>query len=101
MHRNVETVDKQLQAAENKLAAVLAIGRTTDMRTEEGLPVRDIFEELDDDGNVICKLHYIRILIPFMTQRSKFRLKSKRGTSADSSSLEKGWRFRERFAYVK
>ncbi|KAI1282810.1 Prefoldin subunit-domain-containing protein [Xylaria sp. FL0933] len=50
--RNITTLAKQLEAAENKLAAtrVVANPEATD---EEGLPITEISEELDDDDNVI------------------------------------------------
>jgi unconventional prefoldin RPB5 interactor 1 len=50
--QNVQSVQKQLQAAEHKLAAATVIS-TLDVRNEEGLPLMEIVEELDEDGNVI------------------------------------------------
>ena len=50
--RNVKTLEKQVEAAENKLAAATVISNP-DVRDEEGLPLTEIIEELDDDGNVI------------------------------------------------
>ena len=52
VEQNVRTMQKQVEAAENKLAAVTVIS-TPDVRNEEGLPMTEIIEELDDDGNVI------------------------------------------------
>ncbi|KAI1740263.1 Prefoldin subunit-domain-containing protein [Xylaria scruposa] len=50
--KNITTLAKQLEAAENKLAAtrVVSFPEATD---EEGLPITEISEELDDDDNVI------------------------------------------------
>jgi unconventional prefoldin RPB5 interactor 1 len=52
VEQNVKTIQRQLEAAENKLAAATIIS-TPDVRNEEGLPVTEIMEELDEDGNVI------------------------------------------------
>lgn len=49
--RNIETLEKQLQAAEQKLAAATIV-INPDVRDEEGLPITDIVEELDDDDKV-------------------------------------------------
>lgn len=53
VRQNVRSLQKQFDAAEAKLASAKIISEP-DTRTEEGLPVTDIFEELDEDGNVIC-----------------------------------------------
>ena len=50
--RNVETLEKQVKGVENKLAAASVISNP-DVRDEEGLPLTEIVEELDEDGNVI------------------------------------------------
>lgn len=52
VQQNISTVQKQLDAAEKKLAAT-SILLESDMENEEGLPMMDIVEELDEDGNVI------------------------------------------------
>jgi unconventional prefoldin RPB5 interactor 1 len=52
--QNVKTLEKQIEAAENKLAAATVISNP-DVRDEEGLPLTEIIEELDDDGNVISR----------------------------------------------
>ncbi|KAI0474732.1 Prefoldin subunit-domain-containing protein [Xylaria cf. heliscus] len=50
--KNIDTLAKQLEAAENKLAAtrIVSFPEATD---EDGLPITEISEELDDDDNVI------------------------------------------------
>lgn len=53
VEQNVLTVQKQITTAENKIAAAAVIS-TPDVRNEEGLPVTEIIEELDDEGNVIA-----------------------------------------------
>ena len=53
VEQNVVTAKKQLTAAVNKLAAATVIS-TPDVRNEEGLPMTEIVEELDEDGNVIA-----------------------------------------------
>lgn len=50
--QNIKTVQKQVDAADNKLAAATIISNP-DVRNEEGLPLTEIMEELDDDGNII------------------------------------------------
>jgi unconventional prefoldin RPB5 interactor 1 len=50
--QNVRTLEKQLEAAENKLTAATIISNP-DVRNEEGLPITEIIEELDEGGNVI------------------------------------------------
>ncbi|KAI9831152.1 MAG: hypothetical protein M1819_005240 [Sarea resinae] len=52
VQQNVRTVEKQLNTAEDRLNAVLVV-RQPDIRNEEGLPLMEIREELDEDGNVI------------------------------------------------
>jgi unconventional prefoldin RPB5 interactor 1 len=52
VEQNVQTVQKQIEAAENKLAVATVIS-TPDVRNEEGLPMTEIIEELDEEGNVI------------------------------------------------
>src|ERR1019366_2435477 len=44
--------EKQLLTAENKLAAAIVISTPDDLN-EDGLPLTEIFEELDDNGNII------------------------------------------------
>lgn len=50
--QNVRTLERQVEAAENKLAAA-AIISNPDIRDEDGQPVTDIIEELDEDDNVV------------------------------------------------
>ncbi|KAI1081889.1 Prefoldin subunit-domain-containing protein [Whalleya microplaca] len=50
--KNIDTLGKQLETAENKLAAATVISNP-DASDEDGLPITEILEELDDDDNVI------------------------------------------------
>ncbi len=50
--KNVETLEKQAEVAENRLAAATVVSRP-DVRDEEGRPMTDIIEQLDDDDNVL------------------------------------------------
>ncbi|KAB2574789.1 Udp-galactose transporter like protein [Lasiodiplodia theobromae] len=52
VQKNVETVQKQVDAAEDKLSKVLIISNPS-LEDEEGGPLMDIREELDEEGNVI------------------------------------------------
>lgn len=49
--KNVSTLEKQLENAENKLATATIV-TNPDVRDEQGLPITDIIEELDDDDNI-------------------------------------------------
>ena len=50
--RNIDTLSKQLEAAENRLAAARVV-TNPDATDEDGLPITEISEQLDDDDNVI------------------------------------------------
>lgn len=50
--KNVESLTKQIETLENKLAAVTVISQP-DSVDEEGQPITEIIEELDDDDNVV------------------------------------------------
>ncbi|KAI1415000.1 Prefoldin subunit-domain-containing protein [Hypoxylon sp. FL1857] len=50
--KNVGTLSKQLEDAENKLAAVTVV-TNPEPTDEEGFPITEIREELDEDDNVI------------------------------------------------
>ncbi|KAL7620782.1 hypothetical protein AAE478_009780 [Parahypoxylon ruwenzoriense] len=50
--KNIDTLSKQLETAENRLAAVTVVANP-DATDEDGLPITEIMEELDDDDNVI------------------------------------------------
>lgn len=53
--QNVKTAEKQLHAAEDKLEKVGMVSEELEdgARDDEGLPLTEIIEELDDEGNVI------------------------------------------------
>lgn len=53
VQRNVETISKQLSVAEEAYDRSIADDEE-DSFTSRGLPLSEIIEELDDDGNVIC-----------------------------------------------
>lgn len=52
VEQNVTTLQKQIEVAENKLATASIIS-TPGVMNEEGLPLTEIMEELDEEGNVI------------------------------------------------
>ncbi|KAL8816899.1 MAG: hypothetical protein Q9191_008247, partial [Dirinaria sp. TL-2023a] len=52
VQENVKSVSKQIQKAEQQLAAAEIIAQA-DFGDKEGLPLTEIREELDDEGNVI------------------------------------------------
>lgn len=54
VERNVDTLQKQLEAAEHKLAASRVVAEPDGAVDEEtGLPITDIIEEIDEEGNVV------------------------------------------------
>jgi unconventional prefoldin RPB5 interactor 1 len=52
VEHNIRTVQRQVEAAESKLAAASIIS-APEIRNEEGLPMTEIIEELDAEGNVV------------------------------------------------
>lgn len=52
VEQNVRTIEKQIETGENRLAAATVIS-TPNVRNEEGLPLTEIIEELDEEGNII------------------------------------------------
>jgi unconventional prefoldin RPB5 interactor 1 len=52
VNRNVDTIKKQLADAQKKLNALL-LAEQPDFRDDAGLPLTEITEELDEDGNVV------------------------------------------------
>ncbi|KAF2091349.1 hypothetical protein K490DRAFT_31806 [Saccharata proteae CBS 121410] len=52
VQKNTATVQKQLDAEEDKLSKIRIL-EAPDMEDEEGNPLTDIREELDEDGNII------------------------------------------------
>lgn len=53
MHENTKAVRAFLKNAEDKIEALFVLSRPED-RTDGGLPLTEILEELDDEGNIIC-----------------------------------------------
>lgn len=54
VQRNIRTVQKQLHIAAEKLSNVPTV-TIPNWHNEEGLPLAEIHEELDEDGNIVCK----------------------------------------------
>lgn len=52
VQQNVRTIEKQIATFEDKLTAATIIS-TPEVRNEEGLPITEIQEELDNDDNII------------------------------------------------
>jgi unconventional prefoldin RPB5 interactor 1 len=74
VEQNVCTIQNQIEVAENKLAAATVIS-TPDVRNEDGLPLTEIIEELDDEGNVISS----RISTPGSTKPQLLEVLQKAG----------------------
>ena len=69
VQKNVEAVTKQLEDAGQKLSLSLHISRP-ETRDEEGLPLTEIREELDEEGNVICGWPFSYYLHMILLMRS-------------------------------
>ncbi len=54
VQQNIRTLLSLLNTAEEKYAAAQVLSKP-EVRNEEGLPLTEIYEELDEEGNVICK----------------------------------------------
>jgi unconventional prefoldin RPB5 interactor 1 len=64
VQQNVKTVSSLLQAAEEKYAASQVLIQP-EVRNEEGLPLTEIHEELDEEGNVICTLAALQLFLRY------------------------------------
>ena len=53
MQENVKAIERQLNLADEMLIAATVLFEP-EVRIEKGLPLIEILEELDDDGNVLC-----------------------------------------------
>ena len=53
---NINSVKSLLHEAETKAAAFVAV--SAEVCNDEGLPLAEIREDLDDEGNVICMTKY-------------------------------------------
>ncbi|RYP77212.1 hypothetical protein DL771_001261 [Monosporascus sp. 5C6A] len=51
--KNIQTLEKQLETARNKLAAASVVSNPDAATDDDGLPITEIVEELDDDDNVV------------------------------------------------
>ena len=54
VQENVKTVKKRLDVAEEKFSTADVV-ISLESQNEKGLPLTEISEELDDDGNVLCQ----------------------------------------------
>ena len=67
VQENVKSAQKRYEAAGSKLAAV-SIVMQPEARDEEGLPLTEITEELDEDDNIICRfltsVHMLELIVP-------------------------------------
>ncbi len=54
VQQNIRTLSSLLNTAQEKHAAAQVLTKP-EVRNEEGLPLTEIHEELDEEGNVICK----------------------------------------------
>ena len=53
VQQNIKTISSLLTAAEEKYAASQVLTQP-EVRNEDGLPLTEIHEELDEEGNVVC-----------------------------------------------
>ena len=52
-HQNTKSIQKQLTESKKRVSDLPSV-TLPDMEDESGLPLTEINEELDEDGNVIC-----------------------------------------------
>lgn len=52
---NIKKVEEQLEKGEEKLASLLVVQRP-EILAEDGEPIIEIREELDEAGNIICNM---------------------------------------------
>ncbi|KAL1297842.1 hypothetical protein AAFC00_006369 [Neodothiora populina] len=53
VQQNINTISKRLRSSEDRLEQIIEEQNQGDDQGEQGLPLTEILEELDDDGNVI------------------------------------------------
>ena len=58
MQQIIKTTSSRLNTAQAKYAATQVLSEP-EVRNEEGLPLKEIHEELDEEGNVICNFSSI------------------------------------------
>jgi len=54
VQQNIRTIRRRVDVAEEKLSSLPAV-TIPDMQSDEGLPMTEIHEELDEEGNVLCE----------------------------------------------
>lgn len=81
VQRNIDTLEKQLREAEDKAAAAGVVS-APDVRDDDGLPITDIVEELDDDDNVVS----YRLQVPSDSQPQVREALKKAGVSVPEPS---------------
>ncbi|KAL8304809.1 hypothetical protein RB597_004160 [Gaeumannomyces tritici] len=81
VQRYIETLEGQLRDAEGK-AAVAGVVSAPDVRDDDGLPITDIVEELDDDDNVVS----YRLQVPSDSQPQVREALKKAGVAIPESS---------------
>ena len=54
VRQNIRTISSLLSTAQGKCAATTVLSKPN-VRNEESLPLTEIHEELDEEGNIICR----------------------------------------------
>jgi len=90
VQENVRSVDKQLVLAEQKLATSEVITQP-EARDEDGLPLTEIWEELDDEGNIICMCPNQSLLSQWLTFASQLLYKDGRYRASSIRSAAQSW----------
>ena len=60
VQKNINIIGVSLRNAEKKAATSLVLSQP-EVRNEDGLPLAEIREELDEEGNVICTCRMIHM----------------------------------------
>lgn len=84
VEQNVRTVQKQVDAAETKLATTTIVSDPLVMN-EEGLPISEIFEQLDENDNVISG----RVSTPGSAKAQLLEVLDKVGVKLDDDKSQK------------
>lgn len=75
VQQNITTISKQLRSEENDLQHLFDELEDDDAASHSGLPLTEILEELDEEGNVICESKALDVYLTRLTtlQRAKYR----------------------------
>lgn len=77
MEENIKTIENFLKRAEDQAAASL-LASDTEIQDSEELPMTEIREDLNEEGNVICAFYTLFTHIPNLTPYSQLNYNPER-----------------------